>query len=183
VALTSQNTIASGTQLTITSPGIGATVPPTTATLSNGTATCSGTAVVQTEITSGVMTAVAPGATTLFSSVSGVNSVGVNYLTCPVASIVVHASGGSETSFSVTVPNVIGLTADVLDTNGAAIQPNLAWGSSSTATATVAATGASNAANVTAVTGGTASISATCGYPTCNKGVPAQYGKTWRRSA
>jgi hypothetical protein len=35
VALTSQNTIASGTQLTITSPGLGATVPPTTATLSN----------------------------------------------------------------------------------------------------------------------------------------------------
>ncbi len=177
VTLTGQNKIATGTKLTITSPGFGATVAPTTATLGNGSATCSGTATVQTEITAGVMTAEAPGATTLFSSVSGVNSVGVNYLTCPVASILVHASGGSATSFAVTVPNVIGLTADVLDTSGAAIQPTLTWGSSSTATATVAATGASNAANVTAVTGGTANISASCSFPSCNKGVSAQYGQ------
>lgn len=177
VTLTGQNKIASGTQLTITSPGYGATVAPTAATLGNGTATCSGTATVQTEITAGVMTAEAPGATTLFSSVSGVNSVGASYQTCPVASILVHSSSGSGTSFSLTVPNTQGLTADVLDTNGQAIRPNLTWGSSSRATATVAATGASNGATVTAVTGGTASISATCSYPTCNKGVPAQYGQ------
>ena len=177
VALTSQNAIASGTQLTITSPGFGATSPPTTATLSNGTATCSGTATVQTQITSGVMTAEAPGQTTLFSSVSGVNSVGVTYKTCPVASILVHGTGGSGTSFSLAVPNTLGLTADVLDTNGQAITPTLTWGSSSTATATVAATGSANAATVTAVTGGTANISATCSFPTCNIGVPAQYGQ------
>jgi hypothetical protein len=177
VTLTSQNKIASGTQLTITSPGYGATVAPTTATLGNGTATCSGTAIVQTEITAGVMTAESPGATTLFSSVSGVNSVGVNYLTCPVTSILVHASGGSATSFSVAVPNVISLTADVLDSNGTSIQPDLTWGSSSTATATVVGTSVPTVANVTAVTGGTANISASCSYPNCNKGVPAQYGQ------
>lgn len=177
VALTSQNAIASGTQLTITSPGFGATSPPTTATLSNGTATCSGTATVQTQITSGVMTAEAPGQTTLFSSVSGVNSVGVTYKTCPVASILVHGTGGSGTSFSLAVPNTLGLTADVLDTNGQAITPTLTWGSSSTATATVAATGSANAATVTAVTGGTANISAACSYPDCNIGVSAQYGQ------
>ena len=177
VTLTGQNKIASGTQLTITSPGFGATVAPTTATLGNGTATCSGTAIVQTEITSGMMTAEAPGATTLFSSVSGVNSVGVNYQTCPVTSILVHASGTSQTSFSVAVPNVIGLTADVLDSSGTSIEPTLTWGSSSTATATVVATSQPNVANVTAVTGGTAYISATCSYPTCNKGLTAQYGQ------
>jgi hypothetical protein len=177
VALTSQNAIASGTQLTITSPGFGATSPPTTATLSNGTATCSGTATVQTQITAGVMTAQTPGQTTLFSSVSGVNSVGVTYQTCPVVSILVHGTSGSGTSFSLTVPNTLGLTADVLDENGQAITPTLTWGSSSTATATVAATGSANAATVTAVTGGTANISATCSFPTCNIGVPAQYGQ------
>jgi hypothetical protein len=177
VALTGQNVIASGTQLTITSPGYGATVAPTAATLSNGTATCSGTATVQTEITSGVMTAIGPGSTTLFSSVSGVNSVGASYLTCPVASILVHGTGGSGTSFSLTVPNTQGLTADVLDTNGQAITPTLSWGSSSNATATVAATGSSNGATVTAVTGGTTTITATCSFPTCNKNLPAQYGQ------
>lgn len=177
VPLTGQNVIASGTQLTITSPGYGATVAPTAATLSNGTATCSGTATVQTEITSGVMTAIGPGTTTLFSSVSGVNSVGASYLTCPVASILVHGTGGSGTSFSLTVPNTQGLTADVLDTNGQAITPTLTWGSSSNATATVAATGSLNGATVTAVTGGTTTITATCSFPTCNKNLPAQYGQ------
>jgi hypothetical protein len=177
VPLTSQNTIASGTQLTITSPGFGATGAPTTATLSNGTATCSGTAVVQTAITSGVLTAIAPGSTTLFSSVSGVNSVGASYLTCPVASILLHGTGGSGTSFSLTVPGTQGVTADVLDTNGQAIVPALSWGSSSNATATVAPTGSSNGATVTAVTGGTTSITASCSFPTCNKGLSAQYGQ------
>jgi trimeric autotransporter adhesin len=177
VALTGQNKIASGTQLTITNAGYGATSAPTTALLSNGSATCSGTATVQTEITSGVLTAVAPGATTLFSSVSGVNSVGVQYETCPVASILVHGTGGSGTSFALTVPGTLGLTADVLDSNGQAITPTLSWGSSSTAAATVVQTGGANGATVTAVSGGTANITATCSYPTCNKGLPAQYGQ------
>ncbi|MGA3162074.1 MAG: hypothetical protein ABSC77_12735 [Terracidiphilus sp.] len=48
VALTGTNTIARGTQLSISAAGSGATLPPTTATLSNGTATCSGTATVAT---------------------------------------------------------------------------------------------------------------------------------------
>jgi hypothetical protein len=177
VPLTSQNTIASGTQLTITSPGFGATVAPTTATLAKGSATCSGTATVQTEITSGVMTAESPGITTLFSSVSGVNSVGVPYQTCSVASILVHSSSGSQTSFSLSAPNTQGLTADVLDTNNVAITPTLNWGSSSTAVATVAATGTSNGATVTAVGGGSAYVTASCAYPNCNKGVSAQYSQ------
>jgi len=46
VALTSANTIASGTPLVMTAGGTGATSVPTTATLSNGTATCSGTAII-----------------------------------------------------------------------------------------------------------------------------------------
>lgn len=48
VPLTGTNTIAGGTALTITFNGIGATAAPTTAVLSNGTATCSGAIVVST---------------------------------------------------------------------------------------------------------------------------------------
>jgi trimeric autotransporter adhesin len=177
VALTGKNAIASSTQLTITSPGYGATTPPTTATLSNGTATCSGTASVQTALTSGVMTAQAPGVTSLFASVSGVNSVGTTYKTCPVTSILVHSSSGSGTSFSVTPPNTQGLTADVLDSAGVATTPTLNWASSSNAAATVAATGTGNGATATAVAGGTAGITASCANPTCNVGLPAQYSQ------
>ena len=177
VPLTSKNTIANGTQLTITTPGYGATNPPTTATLSNGTATCSGTAAVQTALTSGVMTAQAPGTTSLFASVSGVNSVGTPYETCRVASILVHSSSGSGTSFSLTPPNTQGLTASVLDSAGQSITPTLNWASSSNAAATVAATGTSNGATVTAVVGGTASITASCVSPTCNVSLPAQYSQ------
>ena len=50
VTLTATNTIASGTHLTITAEGSGATTPPTSATLSNGTASCSGTATVITAL-------------------------------------------------------------------------------------------------------------------------------------
>jgi hypothetical protein len=51
VTLTADNTIASGTPLTITAGGVGAASAPTTAMLSDGTATCSGTATVSTTMT------------------------------------------------------------------------------------------------------------------------------------
>ena len=178
VALTSQNTIASGTHLNITASGTGGTTPPTTATLSNGTATCSGTANVSTSLTNGVLTAAVPGATTVFASVSGVNSVGTAYMTCPVASIVVTNATSGQTSFTLNPTATQGLTADVYDTNGQYITPILTWGSSSPAAATVAATGsASNPGTITAVAAGTAYITASCSYPDCNRFVPAQYSQ------
>jgi hypothetical protein len=178
VALTSQNTIAGGTQLTITAPGSGGTTPPTTATLTNGTATCSGTANVTTSLSNGVLTAAVPGATTVFASVSGVNSVGAPYMTCPVAKISVRSASGSATSFTLNPTATQGLTADVFDTNGQYITPTLTWGSSSTAAATVAATGSvTNPATITAVAAGTSSITAACSYPDCNRFVPAQYSQ------
>ncbi len=103
VTLTDTNTIASGTQLNVTASGYGATTPPNTATLTNGTATCSGTANVITELNSaGVFTAESPGSTTIFGSVSGVNGVGVPYTTCPAVSIMVHDAGSSNTSFTLS---------------------------------------------------------------------------------
>ncbi len=179
VALTGNNTIAAGTQLTITAAGSGGTVAPTSATLGNGTATCSGTATVITSLTGGVLTAFVPGATSVFASVSGVNGVGVPYLTCPVASISIHSSSNSDTSFTMAPLATQTLSADVVDINGQSIFPALTWGSSSTAAAVVANTGTStaNSATITAVAGGTAYITASCSYPACNKYVPPQFGQ------
>jgi len=50
VTLTGTNIIAPGTPLIITAEGTGGITPPTTATLGNGTATCSGTATVITAL-------------------------------------------------------------------------------------------------------------------------------------
>ncbi len=179
VTLTGDNAIAMGTQLTITNSGHGASVPATSATLSNGSATCSGTASVQTAITSGVFTAESPGTTTVFASVSGVNSVGVNYLTCAVKSIFVHdPNNGSNTSFTINPQATQGLVADVLDTNGNAIAPTLVWGSFLPAVAPVAtSTAANNSATVTGIAGGTTYITATCSNPDCNIGLSPQYSE------
>jgi len=179
VALTGTNTIDSGTQLTITASGYGATTPPTTAILSNGTATCSGTANVITALNGGgVFTAENPGSTTIFGSVSGVTSVGAPYATCPAVSILVHDANSSNTSFTLSTSGTQPLTADVYDSAGQYIRPNLTWSSSVNATATVAkGTTGNNPATITAVAPGTASITATCSFPDCNINVPAQYSQ------
>jgi hypothetical protein len=174
VALTGTNTIASATHLTVTSPGYGATVAPDTAMLSNGTASCSGTASVITALTSGVLTAEGPGATTIFGSVSGVNGVGQLYETCRVVQIVIQSSTDSTTSFTLPVGGAQPLTAYVTDSNQKPIAPQLTWASSSNASVTVSSAG-STSATITGVAPGTASITASCAYPVCNRGVSAQY--------
>lgn len=176
VALTGKNTIASGTPLTVTASGSGGTTAPTTATLSNGSATCSGTATVITALApSSTLTAQVPGATTIFGNVSGVNSPGAPYLTCPVKSIMVHDASSSNTSFTLAVGGTQPLTADVVDANGQSITPPLTWGSSAIASVRVATTTGTNAATLTAVAPGTAYITASCSDPDCNKNVAAQY--------
>ncbi len=177
VTLTGTNTIASGTQLTVTASGYGATSPPTTATLTSGTATCSGTANVITALNSaGVFTAESPGATSIFGNVSGVNSVSVPYVTCPAVAIKVHDAGSSNTSFTLAKAGTQPLTADVYDSTGKYITPTLTWGSSSPASVTVATgTVGNNPATITAQAPGTASITASCSYPNCNRGVDPQY--------
>ncbi len=176
--MTSANTIASGTHLTITASGSGGTTPPTTATLTNGSATCSGTATVVTSLTNGVLTAEIPGVTTVFASVAGVNSVGAPYETCRVAQIMVTNATSGQTSFTLNPGGTQPLTADVYDSTGRYITPTLTWGSSATAAATVAATGSvSNPGTITAVAPGTAYITASCSFPDCNRFVPAQYSQ------
>src|SRR5271167_35638 len=178
VALTRANTIASGTQLTVTASGYGATTPPTTATLGNGTAKCSGTANVITSLnsTNGIFTAEGPGSTTIFGSVSGVNSVGEPFVVCPVVYILVHDAGSSNTSITLSTGGTQPLTADVYDSAGQYIRPNLTWASSAPAAVTAAAgTTGNNPATLTAVAAGTASITATCSNPDCNVNLPPQY--------
>lgn len=119
-----------------------------------------------------------PGATTVFASVSGVNSVGTPYMTCPVASILVHDASSSNTSFTIGQGGTQALTADVYDTNNQYIKPTLTWGSSSTAVATVAASGTvNNPGTITGVAPGTAYVTATCSYPNCNLFLPPQYSQ------
>lgn len=174
VALTAANTIATGTHLTITNEGFGAVQPPTTATLSNGTATCSGTASVVTALNNANgLEAQTPGSTVLFASVAGVNSVGTPYTTCPVTSINIHDANGSGTDFSLNGGQAQNLVADVLDSKGATIKPNLTWAttqpaavslSSDTATASIAGAGP-----------GASTVTATCVTPNCNINLAPQY--------
>jgi hypothetical protein len=178
VTLTGKNTIAKGAQLTVTASGSGATTPPTTATLTNGSATCSGTATVITALApSSTLTAEIPGSTTIFASVSGLNSPGVPYLTCPVTSIFVHSATTQDTSFTLSSGGTAALTADVYDSNGQYVKPPITWGSSAIGSVTVVNTGTAtnNPATITAVAPGTAYITASCSNPNCNKNLPAQY--------
>jgi hypothetical protein len=180
VALTSKNTILAGTQLTVTASGYGATTPPTTATLSNGTATCSGTASVITALNGpGVLTAENPGTAPIFASVSGVNSVGLPYITCPVSMIQTHSASDSTTTFTLTGKGQTQfLTADVYDTNGQYVKPTLTWGSSMAGSATVINTGpGNNPATIIAAAPGTVTITASCSSPDCNIDLPAQYSQ------
>jgi hypothetical protein len=126
----------------------------------------------------GGLTAGIPGATTVYAGVAGVNSVGVRYLTCAIASIGVHSSTSGDSSFNLGVGGTQTLVANVYDTNGQTIAPPITWSSSANAAATVAInTTTNNLATVTAVAPGTAYITAACSYPDCNKLLPAEYSQ------
>jgi hypothetical protein len=134
-------------------------------------------------VTSGVLTATAPGSTTIYASVSGLNSIPQPALVCPVQSILIHDASSSNTVFNLAPTNTQGLVADVLDTSGTSITPILTWASVPAGVASVSATTSStttpppNAETVTANTGGTTIITATCATPNCNRNVGPQYGQ------
>jgi hypothetical protein len=177
----SQTVGISGLAFSTSAPGCSPSAPCNiTSTVGPFTFGSNDTSIVSLNGTTGALIAGTPGATTVFASVSGVNSVGARYLTCPVATIQVHSATDSTTSFTLTPGGTQLLTADVFDTNNPPqyIKPTLVWGSSSTATATVAPTGSTNnPGTITAVAPGTAYITASCSFPNCNKNVPAQYSQ------
>ncbi len=174
VTLTGSNTIATGTQLTITNQGYGAVQAPTTATLSNGTATCSGTAAVITTLNAATgLEAQNPGATALFAGVAGVNSVGTPFTVCAVQSILVHDANSSATNFTLTGGQTQNLVADVLDSKGVSIHPGLIWSTSEPDAASISSQNAS--ATIVGTGPGTTSVTATCVTPSCNVSLPPQY--------
>jgi hypothetical protein len=177
VSLTGTNAIAAGTHLTITNQGFGAVSPPTTARLSNGTATCTGTASVTTSLNSATgLEAQTPGSTALFANVAGVNSVGVPFTTCPVQSILIHDANGSGTTFLIGGGQSQPVIADVMDSNGQTIKPTLTWVSSQPGVATVTASTTGNGqATITGVAPGTTVVTATCSNPDCNINLPPVY--------
>jgi trimeric autotransporter adhesin len=119
-------------------------------------------------------TAVTPGMTSIFASISGVNSVPVSFTTCPVQSITLTVNGSSSNPVIVSKGGSKTITATVLDTLGATITGTfLTWSSSDPAIATV--TGSSSGTVVSGAVAtsqaGGASIIASCTPPTCNIGI------------
>jgi hypothetical protein len=110
-------------------------------------------------------TAVTPGMTSIFASISGVNSVPVNFITCPVQSITLTVNGSSSNPVIVSKGGSKTITATVLDTLGATTTGTfLTWSSSDPAIATV------SSGSVATLQAGGASIIASCTPPTCNIG-------------
>jgi hypothetical protein len=140
--------------------------------------------VMSKNVNSGVLTATNPGATSIYASVSGLNSIPQPALVCPVQSILIHDAASSNTVFSLSPTNTQNLIADVLDTSGTSIAPILTWSPVPASVGTLAATTSTtstapppNSETFTANTGGTSIVTATCAPPTCNRNVPPQYGQ------
>jgi hypothetical protein len=122
------------------------------------------------------VTAHTPGTTSIFASVSNVNSMPVDFTTCPVQSITLTANG------SITGPIVVKkgastpITPTVVDTQGNAITGiPLTWCSSDPASVSVGSnncstnTGTSVSASTPLIGGG--SVMASCTPPNCNIGL------------
>jgi trimeric autotransporter adhesin len=133
--------------------------------------------VMSTSTTTGLLTANEPGSTSIYANVSGLNSVPLTALVCPVVSIQVHDASSSNTTFNLAPTNTQNLVADVIDSNGVSILPALAWSSVPSGAAAVTLGTASNLATVTANTGGTSTITATCATPNCNRNINPQYSQ------
>jgi hypothetical protein len=118
-------------------------------------------------------TAVAPGITQLFTSVTGVNSNPIVFKTCLIKSIDLVVQNEGTTTLSVTsgTSKTIEATAfDELDHK--LTKPPLTWSSSNVAVVSVPS-GApeKTTASISAVAAGGATVIASCTPPSCNSGV------------
>jgi hypothetical protein len=202
-ALTSANAIASGTPLVISAGGINATPAPTTATLSNGTASCTGTASVDNIVLTQVPNCTSSLGTLSYSvGTSSVASVTTNTTTNQVnitaeqpgtTSITasVAGTGSSAGYFSTCPPKSISVTL----ANGS-ISGTITQGATQNLTTTVIDTtgatitglsltyqstdpidiSASSAGAITTTFPGTASIYAICQPPSCNTAPTSEIG-------
>jgi trimeric autotransporter adhesin len=133
--------------------------------------------VMSNNSTTGVLTATEPGSTSIYASVSGLNSVPAPAQVCRVVSIQVHDAASSNTTFNLAPTNTQNLVADVIDSNGVSILPSITWNSvpAGVASVTLGTDTTTNSAIVTANTGGTTTITATCSTPNCNRNINPQY--------
>lgn len=169
----------------VTAPGCSSNIPcDITATVGPITFNSTDLQVMTNNVTSGVLTAENPGSTTIYAAVSGLHSIPQPALVCPIVSINIHDAASSNTTFSMAPVATQGLVADVIDSNGVAITPVLTWSSVPAGVASVAPTASTstttappNGETVTANTGGTTTITATCSTPNCNRNLGPQYGQ------
>ena len=134
--------------------------------LNSKVATLSNTAAGLANMVNGVslnqdqVTAAIPGTTPLWATVGTATSVPVNFVTCPVQSIVlaVNTSTGSTKQITPTVTDVLGNTI---------LNVPLTYSSSQPASVSVSSSGGVSG---TAGTGGAATVIASCTPPTCNIG-------------
>src|SRR5215469_7285957 len=168
-----------------TAPGCSSSIPCNiTSTVGPITFNSTDRQVMSNNVNSGVLTATNPGATSIYASVSGLNSIPQPALVCPVQSILIHDAASSNTVFNLSPTNTQNLKADVLDSSGTSIAPALTWSSVPAGVGTVAATTSTtstapppNSETFTANSGGTSIVTATCAPPTCNRNVTPQYGQ------
>ena len=135
--------------------------------------------VMSNNTTTGVLTAVQPGATSIYASVAGLNSIPQAALVCPVVSILVHDSASTNTTFNLAPAATQALVADVIDSSGKSILPRLSWSSVPTGVASVTQGTSTTTVSgtVSATTAGTTSVYATCATPLCNRNVNPQYSQ------
>lgn len=170
----------SATAYNTTAPGCSQAVPcDVTATVGAISFFSTDFTVMSPNTTTGVLTANEPGSTNIYASISGLNSIPQPAIVCPVVSIQVHDANSSNTTFNLAPTNTQNLVADVIDSNGVTIRPSLTWSSSPAGVAAVS-TGTSTTTNsgvVTANSGGTSIITASCSTPDCNRNINPAYSQ------
>ncbi len=131
--------------------------------------------------TNGTLTAGIPGTTKIYASVTSGNGSNATvsqaqpYTTCLVDSINLHVSGNTDTSTAVAKSSSATLQADVLDTTGASITPQLQFNNLQSVVGTSTASSSSNQATYTGEAPGYGQVVASCTPPNCNKNVSAVF--------
>lgn len=114
------------------------------------------------------VTARVPGVTSIYAAISGINSVPVQVITCPVQSITLELNHTNATSITIPSSGSADITPTVLDTLGNTITGSfLSFNSSSSAAVTVSSTGSVSGRT----SGAGAFITASCAPPSCNIGI------------
>jgi hypothetical protein len=194
VALTGDNAITTGTALTVTAGGTGATSAPTTARLSNGTATCSGSASVSTKVTpvpnctssigtlyyyvgtgsvASILTDTTTNQVTITAELPGTTAItasvagsgsSAGYFSTCPPKSISLALANNETSGTITQGVTENLVTTITDTNGKSIT-GLTLDYQSTDPVDISVT---SAGAITTTLPGVASIYAVCQAPSCN---------------